>query len=170
MTRHKDSDPLQFKSDERQLWAAVIMQQIEDATSIFVPGSRNQRESDLLCSEAREWLTIPNDDFDDACFLAGLEPEWVRKGAIQKIEEFDRKHDASPPARLRRRRLYTHKGQTHSLKEWAEITGLSAGTIYSRLYLGLSLEDALTRPVGAHKRNGKSSPFGFDNIGRTLPV
>src|SRR5687768_989267 len=86
--RHTDTDPLQSKSDERQLWAAVIQQQLEDATSVHVSGARNPEHGDEMRAEARAWLTKPNPDFDEAVYLAGLEPHQVRKAAIEKIAEF----------------------------------------------------------------------------------
>ncbi len=44
-------------------------------------------------------------------------------------------------------RLLTFQGETKPLVVWAEEYGLSYGTLSSRLWIGWSIEDALTRPV-----------------------
>lgn len=43
--------------------------------------------------------------------------------------------------------LLTLNGETHTIAEWANITGLGAGTIWKRLSLGWSPEETLTRSV-----------------------
>jgi hypothetical protein len=52
-------------------------------------------------------------------------------------------------------------GQSLSLRGWAEETGLSEGTIRSRLKYGWTLEEALSRDVQVHCRStpGVSSDF-----------
>lgn len=47
--------------------------------------------------------------------------------------------------------LITYKGETHSIKEWSEITGIAKSTIGNRLKAGATPEDALTRPVRRRK-------------------
>lgn len=42
--------------------------------------------------------------------------------------------------------LVEYKGETHTLSEWSEITGIQCGTLYYRLKVW-SVEDALTKPV-----------------------
>jgi hypothetical protein len=41
----------------------------------------------------------------------------------------------------------THKGETHTMSEWATITGIHYSTLRIRLQRGWSEHDALTRPV-----------------------
>lgn len=41
----------------------------------------------------------------------------------------------------------THNNETHTLTEWAEITGLNPNTLYKRIRKGWSVEKALTEPV-----------------------
>jgi len=47
----------------------------------------------------------------------------------------------------RNNHLVTFKNQTHCIAEWVEITGISRGTIRSRLRRGWSVERVLTEPV-----------------------
>lgn len=42
-------------------------------------------------------------------------------------------------------RTITHKGETHTVREWALITGLNYGTLQTRIYRGWSAEKALTK-------------------------
>lgn len=44
-------------------------------------------------------------------------------------------------------RYLTYNGETHTVIEWAEILGLSPGTLYSRLEHGWTTEYILTTPV-----------------------
>ena len=48
------------------------------------------------------------------------------------------------------------EGEKHTLREWAEITGLRHATIYKRLGSGWSIEDALTKPVKNQTKKVKS--------------
>lgn len=47
-------------------------------------------------------------------------------------------------------RLLTMNGETHTMTEWAEVTGISRETIQRRLQRGWTVEKALTVPV--HRR------------------
>lgn len=44
-------------------------------------------------------------------------------------------------------RYVTYNGETHSIAEWAELTGLPPSTLYSRIENGWSDEDTITTPV-----------------------
>lgn len=46
----------------------------------------------------------------------------------------------------------TRNGETHSISEWSEITGIGRKTIERRLKVGWDIEDALTLPVGVRTR------------------
>lgn len=48
----------------------------------------------------------------------------------------------------RRTKRLTFRNETRCLVEWAQITGINRTTISQRLAKGLSIEDALTQPVG----------------------
>lgn len=48
----------------------------------------------------------------------------------------------------RANRLVIWNGITRTVAEWSDITGLTQGTILSRLKLGWKSQDVLTRPVG----------------------
>lgn len=50
-------------------------------------------------------------------------------------------------------RTATANGQTKSLGEWAEETGLSVSTLWNRLQLGWSDEDAINTPKVMSRRN-----------------
>lgn len=47
----------------------------------------------------------------------------------------------------------TYNGETHTMMQWAEITGINFHTIKSRLKMGWTVERALTAPVKKHKKS-----------------
>jgi len=57
--------------------------------------------------------------------------------ATQKIQQRNRRNN----------RILTYKGETKVLVEWAEEYGISIYTLWARLNSGLSVEDALTKPL-----------------------
>lgn len=64
--------------------------------------------------------------------------------------------DRKQQARNRRtNRLITHRGETHSLAEWAEIAGLAQSLLLDRLNRGWSPERALTEPPNVKFRPRK---------------
>jgi hypothetical protein len=66
---------------EKQLWASVINQALEDAVTY-----RSERTNTDI-DTARRWLTAPSQDFDFVCGLAGLEPWQVRAHALSEINK-----------------------------------------------------------------------------------
>lgn len=56
-----------------------------------------------------------------------------------------------------RNRLITYNGDTKTLKQWEEKTGISRYTISSRLDSGWSIEDALSIPVNSYRNHKKKA-------------
>lgn len=54
--------------------------------------------------------------------------------------------------------------RAQSLKQWAKETGLSEGTIRSRLKYGWTLEDALSKNVQVHRKRGAGVPSEFPEL------
>lgn len=86
---------------DKALWRAVIQQAITDAAQ---PLSTQRRSVRLDQLRTREWLTVPNSDFEDVCGLAELDPSKVRKHALPLIAEAA-KNDQPMPQRTRQRRV-----------------------------------------------------------------
>lgn len=59
---------------------------------------------------------------------------------------------------MERRKSIEHRGQVHTLAEWAEITGLSKGTIQSRLKNGWTVPEALDTPPIPHGQTREYIP------------
>lgn len=55
----------------------------------------------------------------------------------------------------RTNRLLEFDGETHCIAEWADILGISAGSIKTRLYRGWSVERALTTPILHQEKKGE---------------
>lgn len=79
--RDADTLPAAFTN----MWAQVLMQAIHDATAAPKSGKRNVMTCFREIELARNYLTIPNRDFNEVCHMAGLEPEAVRERAIKLI-------------------------------------------------------------------------------------
>lgn len=48
--------------------------------------------------------------------------------------------------------LITHNGEARCLSEWATLAGIKTATLYSRIRSGMSLADAMAKPVGPYRR------------------
>jgi hypothetical protein len=133
------------KSDDAALYLAVIMQHIEDATSVIPVGMSNLKgaSADLAREEARDWLLKPNAGFEEVCTLANVEPRDVRNAATAKIEEFERQHPEVMRDAARRKeeertkhaaKLYEIDGEQKTLTEWAAVAGVTVATLMKRMY------------------------------------
>jgi hypothetical protein len=134
-------------SPEQQLWCAVIEQAITDAISPALEKEEVQ--------EVRNWFTIDNADFVEACSLAGLCPERTRRYALTTIEQAEGKG-----IRKRRARTFEHDGQCLTIRDWSRITGLSKGTIIARIKRGLPMKLVLsTKKLWADGSRGVGENF-----------
>ena len=89
------TDEIASPEDMRALWTAVIKQAIGDAQgnnlSNLTPATRRR-----TIAEARDWLTVPNRDFDEVCHLAGLDPDAVRERARLALKGTGGSKELSP--------------------------------------------------------------------------
>ena len=139
---------------ERDLWCAVLENAINEARGARIPGD-TEGTSALHRRQAHDWITKPNRDFTLVCHLAGFDPEAVRERAVKLLAEpyvpRRQRQRSDAPKRTGRTSVkakrITFKGETHTLSEWAKITGLSVGTINSRLRRGWTVERMLTEPM-----------------------
>ena len=74
-------------SRERQLWCAVIIHTLYEASGRIVYAEKGERER--VRQAAVAWFDEAGTDFCEVCDLAGLVPEVVRKGALRLIESAD---------------------------------------------------------------------------------
>lgn len=126
-----------------QLWCAVIMQLIEDATS-NAPALHNERR------DARRWFLRKGADFCEVCALAGLDAEAVQSRALKLIAEEDAINPPGTPQieiRKKKTRLLAFKGQTHNLTDWARVLGFKRHVLASRLKSGWTVEATLSTPL-----------------------
>ena len=104
---------------------------------------------------AAEWLNDPR------AFIAHIGPRPSPKHEVDRIDN-ERGYEpgnvrwVTRPVNDRNRRsnnLQTFNGETLTIAEWAERTGISADTLYDRITRrGWSIERALTTPVRAKAR------------------
>lgn len=67
----------------QSLWLAVIRQCLKDALmSNWKPSSET---SSIEVDEARRWFSEGSRDFRLVCDFAGLDPDWVRRKALEEM-------------------------------------------------------------------------------------
>lgn len=86
---------------DKALWRAVIQQAVTDATLSLSTKRRSVRLDQM---RTREWLTEPNNDFEEVCGLAELDPIKVRKHVLPLIAKAA-KNDQPMPERTPQRRV-----------------------------------------------------------------
>lgn len=108
----------------RMLWLAVLGQAVEDASldpETTAVGTCRARLRKMEIAQrrdiARYWLFTHNRDFVDVCLMAGVEPDAVRKWALQTIEET--KNLPSRHCRRKRRPVGNKLGITRVRKKRA---------------------------------------------------
>lgn len=164
---------------EQELWQEVLLRQVEDALHgpTGVSGKRNRIAK---VHRARAFLTTPSQCLNTVCSLAGLDHDAVVNSMRKQIanapdpEELTSKpkaHRASfnarpekPKAKLTKYvdRLLTFEGETLTIQQWADRTGLTVTQIASRLRQHWTVERALTQPMG--KRNRGWGATGAANV------
>lgn len=170
MTEAPFDDNLTSRADCENLWQRVLTVAINEAfTGEGILGSREHRIREITA--ARRYVTQYNRDFNEVCSLAGLDPDAVRERMAKQLataptpEELIERKALKPakapkpakPAKERSARRLTLNGESRSVTEWAERTGIPASAIYSRLALGWPLERILTTPARFHPTRERST-------------
>lgn len=141
------NDDLGAIEGREDLWRAVLMQTIAEARGRVANGGDSPANRQRIIREARDYITIPNRDFDIVCSLAGLNPEAVREGLARQLADaltLDPLTQPVPKPR-RRNRQHTFNGKSLTVAEWSERTGLSRQLIHTRLASGWTIERTLTQ-------------------------
>lgn len=126
-------------SAERDLWQAVLLQAVTDALEGVASGGSTSNETRIrMTEEARRYLTTPSQDLSTVCNLAGLDPVAVMEAMRKRIaaaptpeELIGKPKPAKPrPSRIGcNAKLISHAGETMTLRQWSERTGIKGGTI-----------------------------------------
>lgn len=89
---------------------------------------------------AAEWDELDEDERLERAIIAGRQ-------ASKANREKNRSRIREPI-----QKEYSWQGQTHSFSDWAKIAGMHPQTLYSRLQNGMSIAEALTKPVQSRDR------------------
>lgn len=74
-------------ADCERFWQAVLAQVITDALQGSKMAGDTQMTRVRQIQEARDYITQPNRDFNEVCYLAGMNPEAVRERLRTTIAE-----------------------------------------------------------------------------------
>lgn len=153
----------------RQVWCSVIQLALEDATNSRAFGVNAVRIRDA----ARNWLTKGSRDFVEVCDLAGVEPDRIQSTAKRLIADaIAREGDWKAPTKGHAK-LIEFKGRSQSIAEWARETGITYGTLVSRLNSGWPIDRALTErthPTRPHKYRGVVVDLSENAPDRSTPI
>jgi hypothetical protein len=169
------------EKQERQLWAAVILQALDDAAGKieYFGGTKEaaERHKRLVRRRARDWFHYGGKDFKEVCALADMDPDWIRANALEKIKasnggveyvpEPTKRAEPRKPVNLYgpKAKIYTHDGKSMKLKDWSEATGIDITTLRFRLKQGWPLADVFT----AGRRRDLRAQF-IDYMGERITV
>ena len=137
------------------LWCEVLLQALTDGLN-GLPASGQVSGPDAEM-DARSYILVPNPDFDLVCDYAGAEPEAVRRDFRAQLARRDpwgpHKVWGNPRAKrkpaVKPTQTFTHQGRSLTLREWAELSGISRELLLERVNRrGWSIARALTEPVG----------------------
>lgn len=154
----------------KELWLAILQLAVADAVFGVPTGINQSKETRVhMTNDARDYILKPNKDFDTVCELAGLEPEYVRRKVATQIvnqptaetlAESRQLGCIAKPKQVKAKRiliadrLFAFNGETLSLSEWSERSGLSIQIISSRLNQHWTFERAITQPLDTRKGKG----------------
>lgn len=137
---------------ERDLWSAVLLRAADDA--LYAPNTGGGKVSRILdAAAARSYLTKRSKDLATICEIVGIDMDALIERMRQRIA--NAKPLPTPRARKRKptvktkgkRRsgpiMITLSGETLTVREWSERTGVKPATIHDRLRKGWSAEEAL---------------------------
>jgi hypothetical protein len=137
------------------LWCEVLLQALTDGLNS--PPARHAfrwADRDL---HPRDYILVPNADFELVCDLAGADPDAVRRDFRVRLTQKDptgphepwgHRRESSKPA-AKPVPTYHHEGRSLTLREWAEVSGVSREVLMNRVNrYGWSIERALTEPLG----------------------
>lgn len=155
-------DDLISQADCENLWQQVLLQAVNDAIR-GIKDSNIATTRARLIQQARDYITVPNRDFNEVCSLAGLDPEAVRERVAPMIAAAPSPEElANPEAQSRLTRpcaaqrqskprgprpstpRHTFDGKTMTLSEWSEHLGVRVETLRTRQSKGWPIERVLT--------------------------
>ena len=154
---------------ERALWREVLLRQIDDAL-YGAAGIRSTADRIRAIEDARALLSKPSPQLDHICALADIDPSAVVTRIGARIADAPTPAELAAETKARRDtilqrtkptkaklvkykdRQITFKGETLTMQQWSERTGLTVAQIASRLRSDWTVERALTQPMGKRNR------------------
>ena len=120
-------------SSERALWCEVLMMAITDATN-GICEAPTQAARISAVERARRFLTNPNADFNELCYLAGVDPQATRERLVKQITQapdpdtLASRDGRSHHRRSSRSRKYKEHGRPGVVSNFKATNGTGDGT------------------------------------------
>lgn len=147
--RPEYNDDLGTVDGPENLWRAVLMNAIAEASGKIVSGGESPASRARIIKEARDYVTIPNRDFDDVCVRTGLDPEAVREHVRKQLKQLKQLEPIDAPIVKANRRTpavaHTIGGRTMTTRQWAAHFGVSYNALNQQVFRLGSLEAAVAR-------------------------
>lgn len=147
---------LYHEKSRRSMWNAVILNALNDTTG-FVLGEHNVGVKERAKTKARNWFLEPNKDFEEVCYLAGQDPEYVRKNARIQIQKSDNTGTGS--IKRQRCEYYEYKGEMLSPWKISKRLGFGHQYVEKKLKEGVQA-DEIEAP--ANKRTTNKNQITFN--------
>lgn len=144
---------------EKTLWQEVLYQAIQDALYGIPAGCGINKENRInKTKEARQYLTTPSKDLSMVCNLAGLDMQAVIKRMREQIANASTPEELITAKRVNRLlSRYTHNGESLTLTEWSDRTGISRSNLYNRIRKGMTIDEAINAVSDAKYRPKKNA-------------
>lgn len=117
-----------------------------------LPTHATRYEAKGLTKTIAEWSH--HTGITEGTLRSRLQLGWDIERAVSTVPDRRRSSNPSgasciPTLKVKRRsKEYTYQGQSKTIAQWAEVTGICAGTLVNRLRMGWSIEQAFTVGVG----------------------
>jgi hypothetical protein len=142
-------------SGDANLWRQVLLLAVTDALIGSTDGGSCAVKIKAT-HKAGRYFTTPNADFKQVCHMANLDPIAVRDAVAKQIAAAPAVEDLFQMAGRRHSRAnarpMTYNGETLSVDQIAQRTGLSRSVIKSRHTQNWSTEGILTTPTRQTRR------------------
>lgn len=133
------------------LAAAIVEQAVADWRYLYGSGGNLLDDDRLRPLYAREKCSFRElSEFFRSEWCGMLCSDEMQEQAIIRLDAERMKAALKQPSG-RNSIPYEHNGEWHTVKEWAQISGINRRTLYTRIARGMTMTEAITKEYTAYK-------------------